>query len=271
MRRSEDAGADGNRDPDGYACLYDGQEASRWSMPPPRPVYQVSQHLVSIPVTLNAPGRRVVKLISAFTSRPLRAFMYVRMENAGDRIRAVRTAARTSGPTSPDLPLGTGSVDSSLTRTFEEFYGAEHGGLFGALFLLTGNRQEAEDVMQEAFLKVWERWDRVKTMENPPGYLYRTAMNAFRMRRRRAAVAARRFVRHLARSEDLERAEARHEVDRALLRLSPRQRAAVVLTELLEFDSNAAGRVLGVKPTTVRKLAQQGREAIRRSVGERDE
>jgi RNA polymerase sigma-70 factor (ECF subfamily) len=197
--------------------------------------------------------------------------MYGEMGNAGDRIRAVHTGPQPSGLNEPDLATGVGPVDSSLTRTFEEFYGAEHAGLFGAHVRLTGNRQEAEDVMQEAFLKVWERWDRVKAMENPPGYLYRTAMNAFRMRRRRAAVAARRLVRHLTRSEDLERSEAKHEVDRALLRLSPRQRAAVVLTELLEFDSNAAGRVLGIRATTVRKLAQQGREAIRRSVGERDE
>jgi RNA polymerase sigma-70 factor, ECF subfamily len=193
------------------------------------------------------------------------------MGSGGERIQAVGTASHPSRLVSPDLPVGLDPVDSSLSRTFEEFYESEHGGLFGALSLLTGSRHEAEDVMQEAFLKIWERWDRVKAMENPPGYLYRTAMNVFRMRRRRAAVAARRFVRHLARSEDLERAEARHEVDRALLQLSPRQRAAVVLTELLEFDSNAAGRVLGVRPTTVRKLAQQGREAIRQAMRERDE
>jgi RNA polymerase sigma-70 factor, ECF subfamily len=176
-------------------------------------------------------------------------------------------------PAAPSLPgLSAAPVDSSLpSMTFEEFYEAEHGGLFGALYLITGDRHDAEDLMQEAFLKIWERWNRVRAMENPPGYLYRTAMNAFRMRRRRAAMAARRFARHLTKGEDIERAEARHEVDHALSTLPARQRAALVLTELLEFDSNEAGRALGIRPSTVRKLAQQGRAAMRRSIGASDE
>lgn len=176
-------------------------------------------------------------------------------------------------PAAPSLAgLSAAPVDSSLpSMTFEEFYEAEHGGLFGALYLITGDRHDAEDLMQEAFLKTWERWDRVRAMENPPGYLYRTAMNAFRMRRRRAAMAARRFALHLTKGEDIERAEARHEVDQALSILPARQRAALVLTELLEFDSNEAGRALGIRPSTVRKLAQQGRAAMRRSIGPSDE
>src|SRR5438874_4757820 len=75
---------------------------------------------------------------------------------------------------------------------FEEFFRAEHVRLLRALFLVTGSAHEAEDLMQEAFVKVWERWDRVKKMADPTGYLYRTAMNAFRSRVRRAATGARR-------------------------------------------------------------------------------
>ena len=48
--------------------------------------------------------------------------------------------------------------------------------------------------MQDAFLKVWERWDRVGRMDDPVGYLYRTAMNLFRKRYRRAMLAVRRTV-----------------------------------------------------------------------------
>ena len=46
--------------------------------------------------------------------------------------------------------------------------------------------------------------------------------------------------------------------------MPPRQRAAVVLTELLEFSSGEAAEALGCKPATVRKLAQQGRDTLRR-------
>jgi DNA-directed RNA polymerase specialized sigma24 family protein len=55
-------------------------------------------------------------------------------------------------------------------------------------------------------------------------------------------------------------------VEQGLSQLSPRQRAAVVLTELLGYTSEAAARVLGVRPGTVRALASQGRAVMRRGL-----
>jgi RNA polymerase sigma-70 factor (ECF subfamily) len=75
------------------------------------------------------------------------------------------------------------------SRTFETFYQAEARTLFRRLWLVTGNRAEAEELMQDAFLRVWERWDRVGGMDDAPGYLYRTAMNLFRKRYRRATLS----------------------------------------------------------------------------------
>ena len=155
----------------------------------------------------------------------------------------------------------------ALSVSFEDFYEIEHGSLFGALVLIATDRQEAEDIMQDAFLRVWERWHLVQSLASPTGYLYRTAMNSFRMRRRRALVASRHAIRHLRLTKELDEAEARHEVDRGLAAMPPRQRAAVVLTELLEFSSGEAAEALGVKPATVRKLAQQGRDTLRRTLG----
>src|SRR4029450_12416481 len=81
-----------------------------------------------------------------------------------------------------------------VSAPFEEFYEQEQGHLFGAMCLITGSRHEAEGITQEAFVRVWERWDRVQDVENPSGYLYRTAMNVFRMRYRRARIAGRRVA-----------------------------------------------------------------------------
>jgi RNA polymerase sigma-70 factor (ECF subfamily) len=171
------------------------------------------------------------------------------------------------------LAPGTSGEDERVTepRAFEDFFDAERDGLFGALVLITGDRHEAEEIAQDAFLVLWERWDRVRSMEKPTGYLYRTAMNLFRRRRRRAALAARRAV-GLAHHEDtFAAADARQVVARALAGLSQRQRAALVLTELLGFSSEEAGRMLRVKPVTVRVLASQGRAAMKQSLGESDE
>src|SRR4029453_13982329 len=70
---------------------------------------------------------------------------------------------------------------AALDRTgdFVELVQAEHPRLYGALWLITRDRGEAEDVMQEAFLRIWERWDRVRGMDDPAGYLYRTALNVY--------------------------------------------------------------------------------------------
>lgn len=152
------------------------------------------------------------------------------------------------------------------SAAFESFFRDEHAGLFGATYLIAGNRQEAEELMQEAFLKVWERWDRVAVMDDPTGYLYRTAMNAFRMRRRRTAVAIRRVVGKVPSSGAFDAVERRDAIDRGLATLAPRQRAALVLTTLLEYSSEEAAAMLGIKAVTVRVLASQARAALRQAM-----
>src|SRR5262249_27332631 len=53
-------------------------------------------------------------------------------------------------------------ASSTLTaeEAFAELFASEHERLFRALYLITGSSQESEELMQDAFLKVWERWDR---------------------------------------------------------------------------------------------------------------
>jgi RNA polymerase sigma-70 factor (ECF subfamily) len=154
--------------------------------------------------------------------------------------------------------------------SFQDFFEIEERALFSALYLLTGNRHDAEELTQEAFLKLWERWSNVQSFANPTGYLYRTALNLFRMRWRRASVAARRVARLIHRSDPIDAAESRHEIDRALATLPPRQRVAVVLTELLDMTSTEAAEAMSVKPATVRRLVQDGREGLRRVLGGAD-
>jgi RNA polymerase sigma factor (sigma-70 family) len=155
------------------------------------------------------------------------------------------------------------SIDPQGSARFEAFFEAEHARLLRALFLVTGNRQEAEEIMQDAFVAVWERWDRVAAMDEPVGYLYRTAMNRFRSRVRRAARAARRAVGVAEGGDAFAAAEERDVLARALAKLPDRQRAAIVLTELLGYGSDEAGRILGIRGVTVRSLASQARAALR--------
>ena len=77
---------------------------------------------------------------------------------------------------------------------FESFFEEQKERLLRILSAITGSRAEAEDLAQEAFTKVFERWDTVAAMADPAGYLHRTAMNLFRNQYRRARVALSRAV-----------------------------------------------------------------------------
>jgi len=154
------------------------------------------------------------------------------------------------------------SAASSLV-SFEELFEQEKDGLYGALCLVTGNRHEAEEIMQDAYLKVWERWDRVSGLDDPAGYLFRTAMNGFRSRYRRASVAIRKRVALAPTVDDLAAVEDRDEVVRILRPLSPAERASIVLTTMFGYSSEEAGRLLGVKAATVRAHATRARADAR--------
>ena len=153
---------------------------------------------------------------------------------------------------------------------FDAFFAAESQTLFRRMWLVTRDRHEAEEIVQDAFLSLYERWDRSPTWDDPVSYLYRTAFNSWKKRTRRAARAVR-HVLALDTADEFEAAEARTVVGAALAGLSPRQRAAVVLTELLGFSSEEAARSLGVRAVTARVLASQGRAAMRKMLGAGDE
>lgn len=149
------------------------------------------------------------------------------------------------------------------TTSFEVFFEAERIRLYRVLFAITGSRQEAEDISQEAFLRVWERWDRVAALDEPVGYLHRTAMNVFRDRRRRLVLGLKRVLRPPAARDELEAVETRSVATDVLASLTPRQRAAIVLTEALDYSADEAGSILGIKGSTVRALTFQARSALK--------
>lgn len=148
--------------------------------------------------------------------------------------------------------------------TFETFFSEEYEAVYGSLCLITRNRHEAEEIAQDAFARMWERWDRLDAIDDPVAYVHSIAMNAFRRRSRRAKMALRRTLR-LTPSDDLLSTVEEHElVIRLLAPLNPKQRAAIVLTDLLDYTSEEAAEMLGMRPGAVRSLASRGRAELRR-------
>ena len=150
--------------------------------------------------------------------------------------------------------------------TFEDLFADEHARLYRALYLIVGNTHEAEELMQDAFLHVLERWDRI---DDPTGYLYRSALNSTRSRFRRLKLAAKRPLTPGQPEDPFAAADIRDEMVRALRALPERQRAALVLLDLLDYRSEDAAKVLGVTAATVRSLASHGRAAMKLHGGRR--
>ena len=153
---------------------------------------------------------------------------------------------------------------------FDTFFEEEHERLFKALYFVTGNRHDAEELMQDAFMKLWERRGQFDRIDDPTAYLFRAAFNGFRMRRRRAAMAVRRLAPVAEARDAFADVEMRADLRRLLLGLTPRQRAALLLVDLLGYPSEQAAPILGIRPSTVRALATQGRQALRTKEGARD-
>jgi RNA polymerase sigma-70 factor (ECF subfamily) len=168
-----------------------------------------------------------------------------------------------SVPAGPAVEVDVGETAPS----FGDFYEATFRRLFTGLCLVTGNRHEAEEVAQEAFVRVFERWDHVGGLEDPTGYLFRVSMNVFRSRYRRASLGLRRalFLAPAA-TDDLAAVETHDAVVRLLLGLNPRQRAAVLLTAILDYSAEEAGQMLGLRASSVRSLTTRARARMKHEV-----
>lgn len=154
-----------------------------------------------------------------------------------------------------------------IDDSFESFFRRTYVRLAQGALLLTGSREEAEEVAQEALARVWARWDRIRRMDSPEGYVYRTALNIVR---KRAGRASRRPDSPGGDSSVADPSIAvaeRDRIMRALEELPSRQREALVLVEWLDLESAHVARLLKVTPGSVRVLLHRARALMRQALG----
>ena len=155
---------------------------------------------------------------------------------------------------------------------FEDVYRDEYAGLVRLAWTLTGRWPVAEELVQEAFLRAHQRWDRVGGYERPGAWVRRVVLNRATSRARRAAAEARALVR-LAGRREVEPTMAPHDHEFwAAVRSLPRRQAQVVA--LFYVDDLAVGDIAGVldvAEATVRATLHQARGALARRLGEQEE
>ena len=146
--------------------------------------------------------------------------------------------------------------------SFEAFYRREARGVLAVALTATRRRWEAEEVVQEAFLRAYRDWESVGRMDRPEGWVRVVAMNLARGRWRRLRSEARALLRLVPRVEGPPADPVSARFWDAVRGLSHRQTQVVVLTYVEDLDSEAVGRVLGISPATVRVHLARAREKL---------
>jgi len=138
-------------------------------------------------------------------------------------------------------------------------------------YIMLGDLQSAEDVVQEAFCGLYRRWDRLKDHSGALYYLRASVLNGCRSALRRRAVR-RRVLAHQPAADSAEAVvlggEQREEVIRALGRLPHRQREVLVLRFYSELSDEEIARVMGIRQSTVRSAAYRALETLGRALAE---
>lgn len=136
-------------------------------------------------------------------------------------------------------------------------------------YLLTGDRALAEDLVQDAFVRLARRLVHLRRAEAFDAYLRKTVVNLANSYFRRKRVE-RGFLQREAGLRGahtiLPDLASRDELRRALLRLPPRQRAAVVLRFYEDLSEQQTAEVLRCAPGTVKSLASRGLERLREAM-----
>jgi RNA polymerase sigma-70 factor (ECF subfamily) len=130
---------------------------------------------------------------------------------------------------------------------------------------LLGNRQDAEDAVQETFWRLYRAGEAIRNPESLPGWLYRTTVNMARnkhkQRSRADAVALERveWQRSDGRMDAANTLLLREELHRALAQLGEKEREAVVLRDVEGLEIAEVAAAMGVFAVTVRTHLSRGR------------
>lgn len=153
----------------------------------------------------------------------------------------------------------------------EELYARNAPGALRLAYFLTGSRELAEDLVQDAFIRVAGRFRHLRVPDAFDAYLRRTIVNLFTSHLRR-----KRLERAYLRAHAAEAVRVNHATDptardvlwRALQTLPERQRAALVLRYYEDLSEREAADVLGCSAGALNQLVVRGMAALRTQIGD---
>lgn len=144
------------------------------------------------------------------------------------------------------------------------------GALFAYAYVLTGDTPSAEDLVQEALVRVFRRARTPDGIDAAHAYVKRAIQTAFIDAHRRATSRPQRDHRDADRivPDPTPAADTADALGRALLTLPPRERACVVMRYMDGLSAPEIGELLGIAPGSVRRYLHDGIRALQRTCGD---
>jgi RNA polymerase sigma-70 factor (sigma-E family) len=163
-------------------------------------------------------------------------------------------------------------MDAEAEREFREYVAARQAALFRTALLLTGHREDAEDLLQTAFAKLATRWRRVREADSPDAYvrkmLYHQQVSLWRRMRHRREHATTTVPELTPVADPAGDSVLRLALAHALRQLTAKQRAVIVLRYYEDLPEAEVAAILGCSVGTVRSQTHRTLARLRVSFPE---
>lgn len=157
-------------------------------------------------------------------------------------------------------------VVARVTVDFARFVEESTSSLLGTAYLLTRDRQAAEELVQDSLVALYPLWPKVAAAQSPIAYARRALINRYLNQQRHASVVERigeLLPDRQAPPDFARQVDDRDQLRRVLSTLPPRQRAAVVLRYFHDLSDQQVADELGCRATTVRSLISRALTTLR--------
>lgn len=160
-----------------------------------------------------------------------------------------------------------GAIAAARQRGMEELYSLHVHGATRLAYLMTGDADRAADLVQDAFVSVFTRFQNLRAPHSFDAYLKRTVVNLarkqWRKRSHERAYLEREGIRPRSDAPGLPDVETKDEVWQMLQRLPHRQRAAIVLRFYEDLSEAQTAELLDCSLGAAKQLVARGMETLR--------
>lgn len=146
-------------------------------------------------------------------------------------------------------------------QDLRDLYAASYARLVGQVGAVCGDRHEAEEAVQDAFVRLIGSWSKVSRYDDPEAWVRKVSLRQVSNRRRKTVNGLRAAHRHGPPADVPEPTPASVDAERALAALPERQRAVIVLHRL-GLDTGQIAESLGVPAGTVKSRLARARAAL---------